>query len=96
MITIFKNLFYLRYLKFYQIFSFLKITKIVGFLLRSNFEYPNNFNFKFEFINYHNFNIVDDNFCLSLEGEKIDIIDNWVGGKSLLSNFMVITFFKLF
>lgn len=89
MITIFKNLFYLRYLKFYQIFSFLKITKIVGFLLRSNFEYSNNFNFKFEFINYQNFNIVDDNFCLSLEGEKIDIIDNWVGGKSLLSNFNI-------
>ena len=89
MITNFKNLSYLKDFKYYQYLSFIKLTKLLGFFLRTKFDYKKKIDLKFQFINLQNFETLDHDFCINFENRKFKIINNWLGGKSLLANFNV-------
>ena len=87
--SIIKNLSYLKRLKIIQILGFLRITKLIGFILYRKIDFKIAKNYKFEFIVFKN-NLVknkSDNFHSRLFKKKF--IDNWLCGNNLLENFQI-------
>lgn len=89
LISIIKNLSYLKNLKIIQILGFLRLTKIIGFILYRKIDFKIAKNYELKFLNFKNLYIKDNINNFHSRHFNKNFLDNWLCGSNLLENFQI-------